>query len=100
MWLGLLLIVLRLFTTNQWDTLKASFMAVTSEGLTAVSNSSSSLLQAGEGFSLPGSAAIPAFAADLVSPALGPNGKPVASKSNPAGPASSPKAGAPGGSQP
>ena len=65
MWLGLLLIVLRLFTTSQWDTLKASFQAVTSEGLTPVTNSDAGLLQAGEGFSLPGSAAIPGIAADI-----------------------------------
>jgi hypothetical protein len=46
MWAGLLLIVLRLFTTVQWDTLKAAFQTVTPGTSTAQS--------AGSNIGLPG----------------------------------------------
>lgn len=49
MWLGILLIVVRLFTTSQWPNLKTGFQTVTPGGGGEV--------QAGSGFSLPGTAA-------------------------------------------
>lgn len=94
MWLGLLLIVLRLFTTTQWPNLKLGFQTVT--------QGSSGLLSSGSGFSLPGAAAIEGLASSAVNAAgaplralnsqpKGPGGKSISNGVLPTGSQGSPK---------